>query len=316
MRRSALLAVLALSGWLVFGLLSARSSISQTGAGADSVKASYTGNEACAECHDAEYTAYQGGAHGRSARDGEAVGLRANCETCHGPGSEHVAADGDTDDPRFWNIRRFDPKHAKDAEASCVGCHKAGEQFMWEHGPHAAKGVSCIECHSMHSPKDPGGLALLREETPTRTCETCHRAQSLKLRRSEHMPLMEGGMECTDCHNPHGTASERQLRAENTSELCTSCHADKRGPMLWEHPPVRENCMNCHEPHGSNQKHLLVARSPYLCQRCHQDARHPGNRYDEYQRQIDALQLVNKGCVNCHVSVHGSNHPSGELLLR
>ena len=69
-------------------------------------------------------------------------------------------------------------------------------------------------------------------------------------------------------------------------------------------------------PHGSNQKHLLIARSPYLCQRCHQDARHPGNRYDEYQRQIDALQLVNKGCVNCHVSVHGSNHPSGELLLR
>ena len=29
--------------------------------------------------------------------------------------------------------------------------------------------------------------------------------------------------------------------------------------MLWEHAPVRENCLNCHESHGSNHDKLLVA---------------------------------------------------------
>jgi hypothetical protein len=40
------------------------------------------------------------------------------------------------------------------------------------------------------------------------------------------------------------------VKAESIKELCTTCHADKRGPWLFEHPPVEENCLTCHNPHG------------------------------------------------------------------
>jgi len=41
------------------------------------------------------------------------------------------------------------------------------------------------------------------------------------------------------------------LKAGNTiNEACTTCHAEKRGPYLWEHAAVTENCASCHDPHG------------------------------------------------------------------
>src|SRR3546814_15420878 len=66
-----------------------------------------------------------------------------------------------------------------------------------------------------------------------------------------------------------------------SSDVCSSdlyqCHAEKRGPMLFEHAPVRDSCLNCHTPHGSNQHALLVAPIPLLCQQCHSHVRHPND---------------------------------------
>jgi predicted CXXCH cytochrome family protein len=53
------------------------------------------------------------------------------------------------------------------------------------------------------------------------------------------------------------------------TETCYTCHAEKRGPFLWEHAPVVEDCTNCHSPHGSNVTPLLKTRAPMLCQTCH-----------------------------------------------
>jgi DmsE family decaheme c-type cytochrome len=143
---------------------------------------------------------------------------------------------------------------------------------------------------------------------------TCHRSKRLGLTRSGHMPLVEGGMNCADCHNPHGSTADHQIRYSTNNELCESCHADKRGPMLWEHPPVRENCLNCHEPHGSNQDKLLAGKRPFLCQRCHIGTRHPSTLYDN--PDLASNRLFNRSCSNCHSQVHGSNHPSGQFLTR
>ena len=70
------------------------------------------------------------------------------------------------------------------------------------------------------------------------------------------------------------------ISADWVNEKCLECHTEKRGPFLWEHAPVRENCLNCHDPHGSNHDKMLVAKQPYLCQRCHLNTRHPGTLYD------------------------------------
>ena len=93
-------------------------------------------------------------------------------------------------------------------------------------------------------------------------------------------PGPRGLMDCASCHNPHDGSTPKMIKADWVNELCLQCHTEKRGPFLWEHAPVRENCLNCHNPHGSNHDKLLVAKQPYLCQRCHLNTRHPGSLYD------------------------------------
>jgi len=114
------------------------------------------------------------------------------------------------------------------------------------------------------------------------------------------------------------------------NDTCYTCHAEKRGPFLWEHAPVTDDCTNCHTPHGSNNSPLLKARAPWLCQECHSGdhakniysgANLPGgnvvtiNGQQGLANQSPPAQLSARACMNCHVLVHGSNHPAGEKFL-
>ena len=83
-------------------------------------------------------------------------------------------------------------------------------------------------------------------------------------------------MECADCHNSHGTVADKLVDAQTINAKCFECHAQLRGPFLWEHPPVTEDCLTCHTPHGSTHSGLLKAKVPFLCQRCHANVGHPG----------------------------------------
>jgi DmsE family decaheme c-type cytochrome len=65
------------------------------------------------------------------------------------------------------------------------------------------------------------------------------------------------------------------LSKPTVNQTCYSCHAEKRGPVLWEHAPVAEDCALCHSPHGSVRQALLVKTPPLLCQQCHSAAGHP-----------------------------------------
>ena len=114
-------------------------------------------------------------------------------------------------------------------------------------------------------------------------------------------------------------ANRPPLRPFTTvDELCASCHTEKRGPYLWEHAPVANACVTCHDPHGSNNQRMLVAKVPFLCQRCHVTSRHPPTVYDGFvlRSSASANRLIGSGCVVCHVQIHGSNAPSGKYLHR
>jgi predicted CXXCH cytochrome family protein len=54
------------------------------------------------------------------------------------------------------------------------------------------------------------------------------------------------------------------LKHETVNQQCYSCHADKRGPFVFSHPPVEENCLTCHTPHGSSHGKLLADKAPNL----------------------------------------------------
>lgn len=186
---------------------------------------------------------------------------------------------------------------------------------MWKGSQHESRNVSCVSCHSVHKPKS--AKAQLKTVNQQQQCMSCHRDKVAKLDRSGHMPVREGKMECSSCHNPHGSTNVRLLKAGNTiNESCATCHTEKRGPFLFEHAGVSgESCATCHDPHGSNNDRMLVAKLPFLCQRCHNHTRHPSTIYDN-KVLGSSNRLYGRSCVTCHSAIHGSNHPAGSTFLR
>lgn len=258
----------------------------------------------CVSCHEEQVMSFKDSIHGK--KGFEMLAGRA-CETCHGPGMEHVNSDGDPE-----KIRSFDRMNPGEKSETCLFCHDKGDRMYWIGSSHNLRGLACQECHSIHSPKSKE--ALLSAEDGYSVCFRCHKQKASQFYRASHHPIREGKMTCADCHNPHGTESPRLISSQPINEKCYECHAEKRGPFLWEHQPVREDCTICHDPHGTNHFKMVKTRLPYLCQRCHADGGHPSGLYD--QSQIESRRFFNRSCTNCHTAIHGTNHPSGHTFLR
>jgi len=264
------------------------------------------GTDACLTCHDDKKG--QLGPHGRTGNPRTPM-ANQGCETCHGPGKAHVDAGGDAS--LIGNPRKLAPR---EVSAVCTTCHNRGEHAFWQGSMHDRRELTCTTCHSVHSPESMTGQLVKKNQLEV--CGRCHRDKLAKLDRSGHMPVREGKMQCSSCHNMHGSQNVRLLRAGySVNESCTSCHPEKRGPFLWEHAPVRENCTTCHDPHGSANERLLVAKQPFLCQRCHVHSRHPATVYDAAVFK-SSNRVYGRGCVNCHSAIHGSVHPAGMAFQR
>lgn len=272
------------------------------------------GEATCAGCHALEVEHFAHTTHDL----GMQVALRANpgavtCEACHGPGSEHARAP--TTKGNIIAFTHDGGTPASTQAGACLGCHEGGPRDHWLGSIHQRNGLSCSDCHNPMIQSSPDGL--MARQSITETCATCHRDIRVQFNRRSHMPVPEGLMTCADCHNPHGSLNERLLKTDSVNETCYECHAEKRGPFLFEHAPVRDSCLNCHTPHGSNQHALLVAPVPMLCQQCHSHVRHPNDLHLPGGLASGAFpdeRLIGRGCLSCHAQIHGSNHPSGPRL--
>ena len=269
------------------------------------------GAKTCVACHSQENMQASHSLHVASFRAGAAnSGPQAACESCHGPGSEHAK---NPTAPGSIIAFTHDAKTSPQVQAGvCLSCHAGGARQHWIGSIHQNRGLSCTDCHNPMARLSPEGV--LAKSSINEVCATCHQDIRAKFNRRSHMPLPEGQMACTDCHNPHGSITKPLLKTDTVNETCYTCHAEKRGPFLFEHAPVRENCLNCHDVHGSNQQTLLVAPIPMLCQQCHTMTLHPndlqtpaglGNGPHPDER------LIGRGCLTCHSNIHGSNNPSG-----
>jgi len=271
--------------------------------------ANYVGQETCLGCH-ADKT-YKGTAHAMTTNPRTPASTRG-CESCHGPGKAHV--DGGGDKAKILNPGTM---AAQKASEQCVSCHNRDQHALWPGSQHDQRNVGCATCHSAHAAKGPSQIKAASE---MQLCATCHRNVVNKQRnRVNHMPVREGKMQCSSCHNPHGSANLKLLAYGTTvDQACASCHAEKRGPYLWEHAPVANACVTCHDPHGSNNERMLLAKVPFLCQRCHVTSRHPPTVYDAFvlKNSQNANKISGRGCVQCHQQIHGSNAPSGKAFLR
>ena len=269
----------------------------------------YVGAETCVGCHSGYDGTVKNTKHGFAANSRTPMATQG-CESCHGPGEAHA------NDPEKVKPLQFNKASAKDANARCETCHNRGDHALWAGSQHENRNVKCIDCHSVHAAQ---GVTLLRAKTQQLTCAKCHQGITNKQQRFNHMPVREGKMQCSSCHNVHGSVNVKLLRVGTTvDQSCTSCHTEKRGPFLWEHAPVVDSCTTCHDSHGSNNDRMLVARMPFLCQRCHVTSRHPPTVYEgsTLMNTQNANKIYGKSCANCHQQVHGSNHPNGKTFLR
>jgi predicted CXXCH cytochrome family protein len=157
--------------------------------------AQYAGSDACMTCHEDVYKKqFAGTPHSQTTKKNG-----NGCESCHGPGAEHVAAGGDK-----TKIVRFSELSRKEASQRCLVCH--GEDTAQRHSgssAHVSNDVGCIDCHSPHHAKEP--QHLLAKKQPE-LCYACHAAARAEFARPYRHRVNEGGWSnaaiATTCTGP------------------------------------------------------------------------------------------------------------------
>ena len=270
--------------------------------------------ETCKLCHSGHYDSYSISTHAKKAIRRSPANAEG-CESCHGDGKSHIQKGGGGGvDILIFRNKKID---GTEKSARCLECHAESRNFaQWDMGMHKTAGVSCDNCHTVHS----GKKMNLKTAQPD-LCLSCHRGLRMQISKQSHHPVREGKVKCTDCHDHHGGLEKKMIKAGSINDLCFKCHAEKRGPFFWEHPPVEENCQTCHTAHGSNHGKLLNHRVPQLCQSCHDATRHPGTLYTSFNTfgfPAQSNRMYARACLNCHSEVHGSTGPStrGQVLVR
>ncbi len=274
----------------------------------------FVGSEPCKTCHADVWQKFYKNPHYKSVASGKEAPENTGCESCHGPGGAHLAAHGGKATIAAFSV--LEPTEILDR---CLRCH--GETLARaniRHSSHTQAGVVCTNCHSIH--KSPAPRFLLANNQPE-VCYGCH----ADVRSQFSMPFKhrvnEGALVCTDCHNPHGAYQPTWRNGERprmmdqvmaADEPCLKCHEEKRGPFVFEHPPVRvEGCEMCHFPHGSPNSRLL--RRPVvftMCLECHNGAPGFGRARlgDPVTPSTHNMRLpLYQNCTNCHSHIHGSN---------
>lgn len=266
---------------------------------ASSQTSGYMGSDTCKVCHEEIYNSFEKTPHWKTTLDTRGGPSRQGCEGCHGPGEDHVASGGDK-----TKIFIFTNHSPKDINARCMTCHASGTQHMDAvNSLHTKADISCISCHSQHHAKESEFLLV---KTQPELCYTCHLQQKPQFEMPFHHRVNEGLVQCSDCHNPHGTVGAKQVRTSAAQDaVCFTCHADKRGPFVFEHEPMKvEGCESCHTPHGSPNPHMLkMSNVNLLCLSCHTTSFANAPGAPSFHNQAAQYQA----CTLCHTQVHGSN---------
>jgi DmsE family decaheme c-type cytochrome len=257
----------------------------------------YVGAETCKTCHEEIYNNWEKTPHWKTTLDPKGGPSHQGCEGCHGPGADHVAGGGDKN-----KIFVFEGRSRQETSARCLTCH--GESHAQSHfaeSSHSSSDVGCLDCHSPHHAEEKQHL-LIRDQP--QLCYGCHTAAKADFAKPYHHRVNEGFVQCNDCHNPHGTGILRQARTLPSGDaVCYKCHADKQGPFVYEHVPVKtEGCTSCHTPHGSTNPRLLkVMPVNMLCLQCHTfPTQGPSGPVHNQSAKYQA-------CTMCHNQIHGSN---------
>ena len=267
-------------------------------------RAQEVGYETCLGCHDGHASSDKSGIHHLSAGGYDKV----SCEDCHGPGSVHSETMDPNDILKMGN-------YPKIMMMNCLSCH-SNMKHGWKAEKMRKAGMNCTDCHKIHQKPVKGNLVKDQLEL----CSSCHINIKGKMHLPSHHPVGKGRMECSSCHDMTG---EEIFHDERANETCLECHAQYRGPYVFEHAPVAENCTVCHDPHGTVADNLMKQNEPFICLSCHQmhfhtqlegyrgdftSPLHPDRGGTSYHDSMKRSYLTK--CTQCHAEVHGSDLPS------
>lgn len=313
--------------WLVSGSLSGITSaeyVASPEATANYNPDDYVGSETCQACHEDQFKSFSGTKHAKLAGLSSWKNKVQGCESCHGPGKQHVEGSGDK-----TKIISFKNKTAKETSETCLACHAGKENHNnFRRGDHWRNNIGCTDCHTAHGPMhneaktdsitliaevsrqkpNVATTAMLKSSEP-QLCISCHSETKAQFSKPFRHKVLEGTMNCSDCHNPHGGFESKQTKlAVGVDAACVKCHTDKQGPFVFEHAPLKiEGCSACHTPHGSaNPKMLKRSQVRQLCLECHSgitDQLSDGPQGGPH----DQRNIRSQNCTVCHAAIHGSN---------
>ena len=233
----------------------------------------------CTSCHG-ESTAHAGGSGKPDINFGRKGASTADaqngaCQSCHQKDTARHLWAGSTHEARevaCASCHNVHSGHDKVLDKLsqpevCYACH-AGQRIKankpWHH-PVVEGQMACSDCHNTHGSIGP---ALMKRDTVTETCYTCH-AEKRGPFVHDHPPVTEN---CAICHDVHGTTAENMLKTRQPF-LCQSCHTphgafppavaqggSPQQPGWWNGSTITQGrgCTNCHtQIHGSNSPSLL-----------------------------------------------------------
>lgn len=210
----------------------------------------------CFACHNAYPTSGADGVFPATLPEG------IDCQRCHGPGRDHVAAVQSGKDATEVRKAIVNPKRlATDRQMEvCLQCHLETTSFELPnsllregHNTFSYRPGQPLGEHQLHFDHAPGTGHDDKFEIAS---------AAYRLRKSQCFLKSEDKLQCTTCHNPHDVP-RGEAAVKHYAAACKSCHAT----IAVKQHPAGENCAQCHMPKRRTEDVVHVVMTDHLIQR-------------------------------------------------
>jgi len=197
----------------------------------------YQSPERCRECHDPEFQEWTHTSHAQASFDPifqlylQQVEKPGECFACHATGYNTTTGQfilaGVTCEACHGPYRPEHPQESMTIATSadfCGSCHP-NTLFEWRSSQHGLAGISCIDCHEVHTQKTRAFTTM------NSLCTTCHQDQ---IQNALHANHLQSNVHCIDCHLVRSGRKEQEAINGQAAtghtfavfvKTCRDCHS-------------------------------------------------------------------------------------------